>query len=204
MDGIVDKLRHTATAELTNQKNRAIDGLGGIIANAVQESTQQLRDQQHDVIARFVDQAADQIAQLSQGLRERDVAELFNDLERFSRRQPELFVAGAFAAGFVAARFLKSGQRDARSGWGQNAGPRLADDGTSGEHRGYATAAGRTYPEPPAASTVHDYSSSRSALGGSSVNAEPTADAADADANAPETGSRKSRSRRTTTQTERP
>ena len=217
-EGIVDKLRNTATAQLTNQKNRATDGLGSI-ANAVRQSTQQLRDQQHDVIAGYVDQAADQIEQLSQRLRDRDIAELFRDLQNLSRRQPGLFVGGAFALGFVAARFLKSSARDERRDWYENAGPRTADSSGSSEYRGYANASGQTYPETAGASTVHDYSSSSfgessspslsessSPVSGSSFNSESSTgdEAADADANTPETGARRSRSRRGTTQTERP
>jgi len=220
-EGIVDKIKNTATAQLTNQKNRATDGLGSI-ASAVRQSTQQLRDQQHDVIAGYVDQAADQIEQLSQRLRSRDITDLFGDLQNLSRRQPALFVGGAFALGFVAARFLKSSGQDARSDWYENAGPRTTGrDMSGGEDRGYASAGGQTYPESPSASTVHDYSSPTSSFnspsgssfggatagssfgGSSSSESIGGSDAAETDVNSPEAGGRKSRTRRTT-QTERP
>ena len=48
----------------------------------------------------------------------RDLTELMDDVNRFARRQPALFVGAAFAAGALAARFLKSspdGERRFRS-----------------------------------------------------------------------------------------
>jgi hypothetical protein len=51
------------------------------------------------------------------------MSELWKDAQQLARRQPELFVAGALAAGFLAGRFFKSSaapQRDrynARVGW---------------------------------------------------------------------------------------
>ncbi len=49
--GVMDKVRERASAGLTNQKERATDGLGSI-AGAARQTTQQLREQQHDTAAR--------------------------------------------------------------------------------------------------------------------------------------------------------
>ena len=104
---MVDRLREKTTEQLNSQKNKATDGLG-TVANAVRETTQSLRSQQHDVAARYVEQAADQIERLSARLREKDVTELLNDAQRLARRRPALFVGTAFALGLIGARFLKS------------------------------------------------------------------------------------------------
>jgi hypothetical protein len=45
---------------------------------------------------------------LSATLRDRDVRELVQDAQQFARRQPAIFVGAAFAAGVLAARFMKS------------------------------------------------------------------------------------------------
>ena len=45
---IVDRVRDRATAQLSNQKDRATDGLNSV-AQAVRQSTQELRDQRPDV-----------------------------------------------------------------------------------------------------------------------------------------------------------
>jgi ElaB/YqjD/DUF883 family membrane-anchored ribosome-binding protein len=55
---------------------------------------------------------AGQVEKFSSYIDEKDFKELMRDVEQFARRQPLLFVGGAFALGIMAARFLKSsGQR---------------------------------------------------------------------------------------------
>lgn len=106
-NGIVDRVRERATAQLSSQKDRATDGLGSV-ASAVRQTTQTLREQHHDTVAHYVERAADQIERFSQRLKQKDVTELLGDAQRMARRQPALFVGGAFAIGLVGARFLKS------------------------------------------------------------------------------------------------
>jgi hypothetical protein len=108
--GMMSKVREKATEQLSTQKDKATDGLGSV-AQAVRQSTQQLRDQQHDTLAGYVEQAADQIDRLSKTLRNKDVGELFEDAQRLARRNPSLFIGSAFVLGVVGARFLKSSAR---------------------------------------------------------------------------------------------
>ena len=105
--GIMGRVRNSANAQLTQQKERATDGLGSV-AQAVRQSTHQLREQQHDTIAQYIEQAADQLERLSSRLREKNVNELVDDAQRFARQRPALFIGSAFAIGLVGARFLKS------------------------------------------------------------------------------------------------
>jgi hypothetical protein len=109
--GIVGRVREQAAAQLDSQKNKATDGLGSV-AQAVRETTQHLREQQHDTVAQYAEQAADQLERFSERLRGKDVGELVTDAQRLARRQPALFVGGAFAIGLLGARFLKSSSRD--------------------------------------------------------------------------------------------
>lgn len=109
--GIVDKVKEQAASQLSSQKDRATDGLGSV-ASAVRQTTQTLRDQKHDTVAGYVEQAADQIERLSERLKNKDVTELLDDAQHLARRQPALFVGGAFALGLVGARFLKSSSKD--------------------------------------------------------------------------------------------
>ena len=106
-DGLTDRLRHGASAQLNTQKDRATDGLGSV-ADAVRQSTRQLREQRHETIAGYVEQAADQIDRFSRGLKNKDVGELMRDAQRFAQRKPALFVGSAFAIGLAGARFFKS------------------------------------------------------------------------------------------------
>ena len=115
--GMVERVKHTAAAQLTTQKARATEALGGVAA-ALRQSSQPFRDNNQAMLADYAGKAADQLDQFSTRVRERDLTELIDDVNRFARRQPALFVGAAFAAGVLAARFLKSspdGQRRFRS-----------------------------------------------------------------------------------------
>jgi hypothetical protein len=142
--GILDRVREQATAQLTTQKDRATDGIGNV-AQAVRQSTQQLRDQQHETIAQYVEKAADQLERFSANLRNRNVTDIVDEVQRFARRQPAVFIGSAFALGVLSARFLKSSadrrhaaalQRYDRSGTG---GYDIAGDSTR-----YGTGTGST------------------------------------------------------------
>jgi uncharacterized protein YozE (UPF0346 family) len=134
--GIVDKAKEQATKQLLTQKDRATDGLGSL-ANTIRQSAQPLRDQQHDAVAQYVDQAADQLERLSATLRERELGELVKDAERFARRQPALFVGATFAAGFIAARFLKSSAEQAQRSQSYGSQSRAYDESSRFEERGF-------------------------------------------------------------------
>jgi hypothetical protein len=105
--GLMDRVRDGATSQLTTQKGRVTDGLS-TLAQAVRQSTETLRQNQQPAVAEYVEKAANQIERLSRNLRDRDVKTLVQDAQRFARRQPAVFVGAAFAAGLLAARFMKS------------------------------------------------------------------------------------------------
>jgi ElaB/YqjD/DUF883 family membrane-anchored ribosome-binding protein len=116
--GLMDKVRQGATSQLSTQKNMATDGIG-TVAQAVRQASEQLRTQQHDTIAGYIDQAANQLEQFSTRLRDKDVGELMRDAQDFARRRPAVFIGSAFAVGLLGARFLKS-SRDRQYGNGRN------------------------------------------------------------------------------------
>lgn len=90
------------------QKDRAAQGLGGV-AQALRQASDQLRGQQQGAaVHEYVASAANQVERLSDYLRSTDTREMITGLERFARRQPALFVGGAFMLGLLGARFLKS------------------------------------------------------------------------------------------------
>lgn len=114
--GVMDRVKSSATAQLSSQKDRATEGLGSF-AEAVRKTSQPLRESNQDTIAEFVDKAADRIDRFSTQLRQREVGELMDDAQRFARRQPALFIGGAFAVGLLAARFLKSSGDNRAKAW---------------------------------------------------------------------------------------
>jgi hypothetical protein len=120
---ITDRVRESTGAQLSRQKDRATEGLGQV-AQAIRQSTQSLRDQQHDTIATYIEQAADRLDRVSVQLKQKNIGELVQDAQRFARRQPALFIAAAFALGVTSARFLKSSSDQTR------------DEGTSRSYGG--------------------------------------------------------------------
>lgn len=104
---LIGRVRETATSGIESQKRRATDGLG-TIAQAVRTTTEQLRSQQHESLAEYVQQGADQIERVAQQLKNKDVGALVEDAQRLARRNPAAFAGTAFALGLVTARFLKS------------------------------------------------------------------------------------------------
>jgi len=143
-NGLMDKVRQGATSQLSTQKNRATDGIG-TVAQAVRQASQQLRIEQHDTIANYIDQAANQLEQFSTRLRDKDIGELMRDAQQFARRQPAVFIGSAFAIGLLGARFLKS-SRDRRDA---DAGRNSYARSSTGYRTGYSTpstgAGGATY-----------------------------------------------------------
>jgi hypothetical protein len=105
--GILNQVRQKAASQLNEQKARATDSLGSV-ADAVRQSTRRLRDQQFDTVAQVVERAADHIERLSVHLRERDLTELVAEARQFARQQPAMFIGSSFAAGLLAARFIKA------------------------------------------------------------------------------------------------
>ncbi|HET8632325.1 MAG TPA: hypothetical protein VFL91_33275 [Thermomicrobiales bacterium] len=112
---VADQARQQATAQLASQKERATGGLG-TVAHAMRETGDHLRDQDQDTVAGYADQAADQVERLATYLRQRNVNELIGDAQDFARRQPALFLTGAFALGVLGARFLKSSSQPQDTG----------------------------------------------------------------------------------------
>lgn len=102
----IGRLRNRATAQLSTQKDLLSAGLGNV-ASAARQSTQMLRERQHDAIAQYVDKAADGLDRFSTELRERDVNDIMADVGRAARKQPALFVGAAVAIGIIGARLVQ-------------------------------------------------------------------------------------------------
>lgn len=103
----VDQVRERGMSQLANQKDQ-VAGKVGSVAHALREMGKQLKQSNDAPIAEYVDRVADSVEQFSNHLRQRRVDELIEETESFARRQPALFLGGAFFLGLVAARFLKS------------------------------------------------------------------------------------------------
>jgi hypothetical protein len=95
---------------LAKGKNQAAETLSGV-AQSLRFSSQQLREQNQGGVSRYTERAADQVERLSNYLQSADATEIVDRVEDFARRQPALFLGGAFTLGLLGARFLKSSRR---------------------------------------------------------------------------------------------
>ena len=112
---VVDQVRGTAESQLTTQKDRAAE-TAGTVAQAIRSAGEQLKGQDQSGFAQYADMAAERVEQFSNYLQSRDLREIVVEVEHFARRQPILFLAGAFTLGVLGARFLKSSGQQAQQG----------------------------------------------------------------------------------------
>jgi hypothetical protein len=89
-----------------SQKERAAESLSGV-AHALRGTKQEL-DEKAPGFGMVADKAADAVERVSDLIRNRDIADVVQGVERFARREPALFIGGAIALGLVAGRFLRS------------------------------------------------------------------------------------------------
>lgn len=95
-----------AKSIFSERKGEVADFLDGI-SDALHGTSQRLMDQKHERTAHLSDGAAEEVERLSGFLR-RDVDDVITGAEDYVRKSPGLAMCGMFAAGFLAARFLKS------------------------------------------------------------------------------------------------
>lgn len=108
--GAGEKLRTAAEG----QKNAGADFVSGI-AGAVRRAAGEFDDQIPQA-STYIRRAADGIDGASDALRERNLSELFENVQQFARRQPTAFLGITVLAGFAAVRFLKSSPSSRPSG----------------------------------------------------------------------------------------
>jgi hypothetical protein len=113
-DRVMEQGREQTRSLLQDQKRRAADRLGGV-AEGLHEAAHDLEEHDLGFAARYADRAAARVEGWARGIRERDIDDVLSEAEDYARRQPELFVGGAFLAGFVLARLAKSSSDRRRS-----------------------------------------------------------------------------------------
>lgn len=104
---LADQAKQQATSQVASRKQQATKQLDSI-AQAMRETGKHLQEQDQGKIAQYTTKAAEQVERTSSYLRDKNVQALMSDAEHFARRQPTLFLGGAFVLGMLGARFLKS------------------------------------------------------------------------------------------------
>lgn len=118
---VAGQAKKTAESSLSGGQKRAAESLG-TVANAIRKTGEQLRAEDQGALTEYLDQAAQKVDAASEYLQRRSLGQVVGDLEQFARREPALFLGGAFVAGLVGGRFLKASRPtpSSRGGVGQN------------------------------------------------------------------------------------
>lgn len=105
-----EKASQQVQAGMSKGKNRAADTLGAV-AQSLLFSSQQLRDQDRRTVGGVVEKAANRMEHWADYMQNTDAREMADRVENFARREPAIFLGGAFALGLLGARFLKSSRK---------------------------------------------------------------------------------------------
>ena len=82
-------------------------------AEAVRGASKRLREEEGNILAEPAEKTAEQLERMSTYLRDKEPADLLEDLESFTRRRPEVVFGSLFFIGLAAARFFKASSRRA-------------------------------------------------------------------------------------------
>jgi hypothetical protein len=104
---VAGRARDTAQERLSNGKERAVQSLSSV-ADALRHTGQHLRLQDEESLPTYIDRAAEKLESVSGYLRDKELGDVVGDIESFARREPAIFIGGAFALGLLGGRFLKS------------------------------------------------------------------------------------------------
>lgn len=100
-------LKAQGASAVDERKGTAAQTLG-TVAQALRGAAQDLQQGEVAALGGYVETAAQGVDKAAAYLRDKDLKGLTRDAEVFARRHPEVFLGGAFLAGILAARFLKS------------------------------------------------------------------------------------------------
>jgi hypothetical protein len=132
----LDAAKDQATSYADQRKNDAAQSVADL-AHSLRESCRVFEDRPH--IGAFVESAAEGLDQLSETIRSRSFADIFNEVEGYMRRRPAAVGAATLAAGFLVARFIKASadnmrdeqQRATQGGQGTRSRPRASSQARS-------------------------------------------------------------------------
>lgn len=108
---VAEQAKQVASGTMSRQAERSAADISQV-ARALRQTKEQLGG---NFAEPYVDRTADQIERLARFVRTADAGQMLRGVESFARREPLVFLGGAFALGMLGARFLKSSGRGARS-----------------------------------------------------------------------------------------
>lgn len=108
------KVKDNAATAIDDKKANLAQGLSGVaetirqVGDSVKPPEGEQANKVAELTTQYTESLSQQVEKLSGYLERQDLRGLMSDLEKFARRNPAIFLGGAFALGILAARFLKS------------------------------------------------------------------------------------------------
>jgi hypothetical protein len=194
---VAGEAKKAAESKLDAGKDFAAEHLGAV-AYALRQTGQHLRTEE-SAITDYVEKAASSVDNVSHYLQTRTLSQLMGDAEGFARREPAIFLGGAFFVGLLGGRFLKSATPAPTPSNGENrrqsaqGAPRKGAGGgngsrpqlSQGSNRGSESSSKPYYQAPSQTKSSNGDSASNSSAttspGGSSPSTSPSASTAPKD-----------------------
>lgn len=104
---VAGQAKQQVSTKIEGQKDKAAQGLSSV-ATALRQTSESLKEQDQLGVTQYFEGFADQVERLSDYVLSSNVGQLVEEAEGFARREPAIFLGGAFLLGLVGARFLKS------------------------------------------------------------------------------------------------
>lgn len=107
---LADQVQQLATTRLSDQKEK-LTGTLETVTLVIQQVGEQVRQQDHEGTAQYIDMAGERVEQFTSTLREQEVSQIVTETKQFAQQRPGLFLGGAVALGAVVTRFFQSSAR---------------------------------------------------------------------------------------------
>ncbi len=121
---VAGQAKEKADSVLGEQKTNLAAGITSVADSIRQVGENISHSNENNQVAalagKYGDTLAQQVEKFSSYIQDKEIKELVRDVEQFAKRNPIVFVSGAFALGILAARFLKSSSNQASAGRGRN------------------------------------------------------------------------------------
>lgn len=111
---VVSDVQHRATEQMRSGIDSGMQRAAGALKGVAESMTGGSATDDAGA-GQYVRQAGEQVRRAAEYLENTDMKQLASDTESFARRQPAVFLGGAFVLGVVAARFFKNSQRSGDS-----------------------------------------------------------------------------------------
>jgi hypothetical protein len=145
---VAGEAKKAAESKLDAGRDFAAEHLGSV-AHALRKTSRELRSSE-SAVTEYVDTAASSVEKLSGYIQTRTLSQLMGDAESFAKREPAVFLGGAFFLGMLGGRFLKSASPASPQTSGPNRSPSAQPHERSSSATGVRRASRPAYGSMPA------------------------------------------------------